>query len=52
MKPYYNSRVIQFFQNEQGKNFIDVTAAISPDHAKYATVTLFIVVGWSREDAH
>lgn len=35
-EPYYNSRVIQFFQNEQGKNFIDVTAAISPDHTKYA----------------
>ena len=32
-EPYYNSRVIQFFQNEQGKNFIDVTAAISPDHS-------------------
>ncbi len=35
-EPYYHSRVIQFFQNDQGKAFIDVTKSISPDHAKYA----------------
>ena len=35
-EPYYHSRVIQFFQNDQGKSFIDITASISPDHEKYA----------------
>ena len=35
-EPYYHSRVIQFFQNEQGKSFVDVTRSLSPDHEKYA----------------
>ena len=35
-EPYYQSRVIQFFQNAGGNAFIDVTTNISPDHAKYA----------------
>ena len=35
-EPYYHSRVIQFFQNEQGESFVDVTRSISPDHEKYA----------------
>ena len=35
-EPYYNSRVIQFFQNQGGTSFMDVTASISPDFAKYA----------------
>ena len=35
-EPYYTSRVIQFFQNEGGKSFRDVTTDISPDHEKYA----------------
>jgi len=35
-EPYYNSRVIQFFQNQGGTSFMDVTASISPDYAEYA----------------
>jgi hypothetical protein len=35
-EPYYHSRVIQFFQNEQGKSFADVTRSLSPDYEKYA----------------
>tara|TARA_Y100000768_G_scaffold99754_1_gene72833 strand:+ start:11526 stop:13946 length:2421 start_codon:yes stop_codon:yes gene_type:complete len=35
-EPYYTSRVIQFFQNEGGISFRDVTTDISPDHEKYA----------------
>ena len=35
-EPYYQSRVIQFFQNAGGNAFVDVTTNISPDHAKYA----------------
>ncbi len=35
-EPYYHSRVIQFFKNEKGNSFTDVTSSISPDHAKYA----------------
>ena len=35
-EPYYHSRVIQFFQNDLGRSFIDITSSISPDHKKYA----------------
>ncbi|MEK9650416.1 MAG: VCBS repeat-containing protein [Gammaproteobacteria bacterium] len=35
--PYYQSRVIQFFKNNGGSSFTDVTSSISPDHAKYAS---------------
>mgnify|MGYP001157401055 FL=1 len=35
-EPYYESRVIQFFKNDQGHSFIDITNSLSPDHAKYA----------------
>ena len=35
-EPYYNSRVIQFFKNNGGFSFSDVTASMSPDFDKYA----------------
>ena len=35
-EPYYHSRVIQFFKNNNGTSFSDLTATLSPDHAKYA----------------
>jgi hypothetical protein len=35
-EPYYNSRVIQFFKNNGGTSFSDVTGVLSPDFAKYA----------------
>jgi len=35
-EPYYNSRVIQFFKNNGGTSFSDVTSVLSPDFAKYA----------------
>ncbi len=35
-EPYYQSRVIQFFKNNGGTSFSDITEALSPDFAHYA----------------
>ena len=49
--PYYQSRVIQFFRNIDGENFIDVTEEKNPSYSKYTDGNpLFKYVDWSRKD--
>tara|TARA_B100001287_G_C22677530_1_gene528474 strand:+ start:539 stop:2986 length:2448 start_codon:yes stop_codon:yes gene_type:complete len=35
-EPYYESRVVQFFQNNLGTSFSDVTETVNPSFSKYA----------------
>ena len=35
-EPYYESRVVQFFQNNLGASFSDVTETVNPGFSKYA----------------
>jgi len=35
-EPYYESRVVQFFQNNLGASFSDVTETVNPSFSKYA----------------
>ena len=35
-EPYYESRVVQFFQNNLGTSFTDVTEIVNPNFSKYA----------------